>query len=85
MNNISGTKQITWGVLVLLLFVVGAVAFSDRLAAPTASATVHVLRDRGWFNEWEDRWETGVPGVIFIPPPYRCILPLGSRLPWQRR
>jgi hypothetical protein len=74
MDGDTGGQRITRGVVLgLFLFALGAgatlaAALSPHLTAPTASATAYVVRDEVWSNEWEDRLETGVPGVMFIPP-----------------
>ena len=55
-----------------ILFVLFAVALSSQREAPEASFRLTLEPD------WGGRWETGVPGVKFIPlavtPPHRVVV-----------
>jgi hypothetical protein len=59
-------------VIIAVLFVLFAVALSSQREAPEASISVPLEPD------WGGRWETGVPGVKFIPlavtPPHRVVV-----------
>jgi uncharacterized protein YndB with AHSA1/START domain len=58
--------------VIAVLFVLFAVALSSQREAPEASISVALEPD------WGGRWETGVPGVKFIPlavtPPHRVVV-----------
>jgi capsular polysaccharide biosynthesis protein len=73
--NAMPTRRVTLSIILFLapvLVILVAVALSTRPSAPEASISVLLRPD------WGGRWETGVPGVKFIPlyvtPPHRVVV-----------
>ncbi len=63
MPNAIPTKRVTPPITFLLLVhILVAVALPSRLAAPTASTSVHLWPD------WDDKWGTGRFGGPICPP-----------------
>ena len=63
--NAMPTRRVTLSIILFLapvLVILVAVTLSARPSAPEASFTVSLKDD------WHGRWETGEPGVKFIPP-----------------
>jgi capsular polysaccharide biosynthesis protein len=73
--NAMPTRRVTLSIILFLapvLVILAAVALSARPSAPEASISVLLRPD------WGGKWETGVPGVKFIPlyvtPPHRVVV-----------
>ena len=61
-NAMPPTRRLTLVLFLLVLVAVVALFFCTRPGAPVASIWVLPHTD------WGGKWETGVPGVHYIPP-----------------